>query len=89
MTYFIEIKPSCQDNIRKLCKKNPVLEHSLKNKIEEIIQNPYHYKPLSYGLAGERRVHIVKSFVLKFSVDESRKTVIFLFFGHHDEAYQR
>ena len=47
------------------------------------------YKPLKYGLAGERRVHIMKSFVLKFEVDEAGKAVKFIFFGHHDDAYER
>ena len=48
-----------------------------------------HYKPLKYDLAGERRVHIMKSFVLKFEIDENKKIVAFIFFGHHDEAYKR
>jgi mRNA-degrading endonuclease RelE of RelBE toxin-antitoxin system len=57
--------------------------------MNEIILNPQHYKPLKYDLAGERRVHIMKSFVLKFEIDEAAKTVKFIFFGHHDEAYKR
>jgi len=89
MSYEIEIKPSCKESINKLCKKNNVLEEALKRKIEQIIQNPYHYKLLRYDLSGERRVHIMKSFVLKYEIDESRKTVVLLFFGHHDEAYKR
>ena len=89
MTYNIEIHPKCKDEIRKLCKKNPVLENSLKKKMEEILENPQHYKPLRHEFAGERRVHIMKSFVLKYGIDEAGKTVIFLFFGHHDEAYRR
>ena len=36
----------------------------IESKINKIIENPYHYKSLKYGLAGERRVHIMKSFVL-------------------------
>lgn len=84
-----EIKPSCQESIEKLCKKNPVLREALENKMNEIIQNPQHYKPLRYGLAGERRVHIMKSFVLKFEIDESTKTVEFIAFDHHDDAYRR
>ena len=89
MEYQIEIKQSCHDDIKKLCRKNPVLENSLKRKMEEIRVSPYHYKPLRHGLAGERRVHIMKSFVLKFEIDEPRKTITFSFFGHHDQAYQR
>ena len=84
-----EIKPSCQEDINKLCKKNPVLRAALEKKMNEIVLNPQHYKPLKYDLAGERRVHIMKSFVLKFEIHEDRKAVEFIFFGHHDEAYRR
>ena len=87
--YNIEIKPSCQRDIDKLCKKNPVLKEALEKKMNEIVQNPQHYKPLKYDLAGERRVHIMKSFVLKFEIHEYTKIVEFFFFGHHDEAYKR
>ena len=89
MSYSLEIKPSCQDSIRKLCKKNPVMENCLRKKIEELLQNPSHYKPLRYGFVGERRVHVLKSFVLKFEIDEVQKVVTLLFFGHHDDAYKR
>ena len=57
--------------------------------LNEIARNPEHYKPLMHDLAGERRVHIMKSFVLKFIIDENTKTVTFFFFGHHDDAYKR
>ena len=87
--YSIEVKPSCQKSIEKLCKKNPVLQKALEKKMNEILQNPYHYKPLKYALAGEKRVHVMKNFVLKFEVRENKKTVEFIFFGHHDEAYRR
>ena len=87
--YNTEIKPSCQNSIDKLCKKNPVLRDALEKKMNEILENPQHYKPLKYDLAGEKRVHIMKSFVLKFEVNEAIKTVTFIFFGHHDEAFKR
>lgn len=89
MDYNLEIKPSCKDSIVKLCKKNPLLRKILERKIEEVKLDPNHYKPLQYDLAGERRVHIMKSFVLKFEIDENNKIVTLIFFGHHDEAYKR
>lgn len=89
MAYNIEIHPKCQDAIRKLCKKNPEMEKALRKKMQEVLENPQHYKPLKYDLAGEKRVHIMKNFVLKFEVYENTKTVRFIFFGHHDEAYRR
>lgn len=89
MSYGLEVHPKCKEEIKELCRKNHALEDALKKKMEEIIENPQHYKPLKYDYAGERRVHVMKSFVLKFEIDESTKTVRFIFFGHHDDAYKR
>lgn len=87
--YTPEIKPSCRKSINKACKKNPVLKEALETKMREIVNNPPHYKPLKYELKGERRVHIMKSFVLKFEIDENKKAVRFLVFEHHDRAYKK
>ena len=83
------VSEDCEKSMEKLCRKNPVLREALEKKMNEIVQNPQHYKPLKYDLAGERRVHIMKSFVLKFEIHENKKVVEFFFFGHHDEAYRR
>jgi len=87
--YNYEIIPSLQKEINKLAKKDKKRYEAVMSKIEEILKNPEHYKPLKHDLAGERRVHIMKSFVLKFEINEQSKTVTFFFFGHHDEAYRR
>ena len=86
--YNYEVMPNLQRILSKLLKKDKIMYEKVMKKIEEIIKNPYHYKPLRYGLVGERRVHIMKSFVLKYKIDETRKIVFFLFFGHHHEAYR-
>ena len=87
--YTYEIIPSLQKTLNKLSKKDKKTYELVMNKIKEILENPPHYKSLKYDLAGEKRVHIMKNFVLKFEVDESIKIVTFIFFGHHDEAYRR
>ncbi len=89
MSYNSIVHPKCRREINKACKKNPVLREILRKKMHEIVLNPSRYKPLKYDLAGERRVHIMKSFVLKFEVDDSTKIVTFLAFEHHDNAYRR
>ena len=89
MTYSIIIHPKCKKEIIKACRKNPVLERVVKRKMREIIHIPSRYKPMRYELKGERRVHILKSFVLKFEINEAREAVIFLAFEHHDRAYKR
>lgn len=80
-----EINNKCRAAIKKASKKNPVLRRAIKNKIQEIIVDPFRYKHLKHGLAGELRVHILKSFVLVYEIKGSK--VIFLRFRHHDEAY--
>jgi mRNA-degrading endonuclease RelE of RelBE toxin-antitoxin system len=35
-----------------------------------------------------RRVHVGKSFVLVYSIDEERKLVTIEDYAHHDEVYQ-
>ena len=89
MSYSMLVSGTCEKSIEKLCRRNPILKEALKRRMNEILQNPQHYEPLKYDLAGERRVHIMKSFVLKFEINEQKQTVSFLFFGHHDEAYRR
>ncbi len=87
MTYIMDILPSCQRTVGKSCKKNPLLKKVLHQKMNEILINPFRYKPLKHNLAGERRVHIMKSFVLKFEIDCDKKIVTFISFTHHDKAY--
>ena len=89
MVYNIWIHPKCQEQIYKLCRKNPVMEEALRKKMNEIVQKPSHYKPLGHDLAGLRRVHIMKSFVLQYEINESKQEVRFLTFDHHDDAYRR
>ena len=87
MHYRFEIKPKLEKKLKKIEKKDPVMFKAARDKIEKIIRNPYHYKPLRYGLKGLRRVHIGKSYVLVFEIDEMARIVRFLDLGHHDEIY--
>jgi YafQ family addiction module toxin component len=76
-------KPFLAD-VKKI-RKNAALFSRLKNKIDEITENPEHYKPLKKKLKGKRRAH-VGSYVLIFEVRED--TVIFHTLKHHDYAYR-
>lgn len=70
MHYRFEIKPKLEKKLKKTEKKHPELFKAARNKINEIIQNPHHYKPLRYDLKGLKRVHLEKSFVLVFEIAE-------------------
>lgn len=73
--------------MQKAASKNPVLQKVIENKVKEILENPERYKPLRNMMAGERRVHILKSFVLRYEV--SKNTVTLVSFDHHDDAYRK
>ena len=75
--------------LEKTCKKDRQLFNSVMKKIKEILNNPHHFKPLSNDLKGFYRVHIEKSFVLIFIIEENNAVVEFIDLKHHDEIYRR
>jgi YafQ family addiction module toxin component len=85
--YDIEVRERLDRSFRKLAKKDARQMEAIAKKIEEIAENPHAYKPLRFPLAGLRRVH-VGSYVLLFSVDEVRKTVVLEDYEHHDRVYR-
>lgn len=86
--YGCEIRKSVEKLFCKLAKKDKKTLIAIERKVQEILENPHHCKNLKYPLQHLKRVHIEGSFVLVFSVDESRKIVIIEDFGHHDEIYR-
>jgi len=86
--FFLEVEASCEESLRKATRKNQPLQHLLEAKLQQILENPLHFKPLKAPLQNCRRVHIGGSFVLIYEVDLNRKAVRLLRFAHHDEAYQ-
>ncbi len=85
--YSYELRTSVEKIFFKLAKKNPKQLEIIEKKIEEICENPQHYKNLRAPLQHLKRVHIDRSFVLVFSVDEQKKHIIFEDFDHHDVIY--
>ena len=87
--YRLLIEEELKASLKKLFKKNRTLYDAVLNKAEEILDNPQRYKPLRHDLKGLRRVHLEKSFVLVFEVDEKNKVVKLVDLRHHDEIYRR
>jgi YafQ family addiction module toxin component len=86
--YSLEIRPQLDKKLAKLYKKDRAQYERVMHKVEEILQNPQHYKNLRAPLQNWKRVHIAKHFILTFSVDEKRKTVILEDYEHHDKIYK-
>lgn len=81
------IQPTLKKKMEKLSGKYPKQCSSIYRKIQEILQNPQHYKNLRAPLQHLKRVRISGSFVLTFSVNENTKKVTFEDFDHHDRIY--
>jgi len=81
------------DNIyrvfKKLEKRDKTQLEAISKKITQILQNPYHFKPLRGDLKGRRRVHIDSSFVLTYVIDEQNKIIKLLDYDHHDNIYEK
>ncbi len=88
--YSFELRESLEKDFHKLSKKNSEQLKTISKKIKEIIacEDINHYKNLKKPLQHLKRVHIDKSFVLIFSVDEKTKHIIFEEFDHHDKIYK-
>jgi YafQ family addiction module toxin component len=80
-------KDTFKKKYRKLLKKDNARRERLEEKMAEVLQNPYAYKPLRNIMHGLRAVHL-DPFVLTFSIDENTKTVWFEDYDHHDKIYR-
>ncbi|HID26884.1 MAG TPA: hypothetical protein EYP22_03455 [Methanosarcinales archaeon] len=65
-----------------------MFEYSIEKKLKATLKKIYK-KTLRYGLKGLRRVHLEKSFVLVFEIDEENMVVRFLDLDHHDKIYRK
>ena len=61
----------------KLSKKDPKQFKIIYKKIEQILIDPYHFKPLRGDMFGARRVQVGNSFVLVYDIDEKKKLLKF------------
>ncbi len=85
--YAIEIREHLDRAFRKLARKDSRQMEAVAKNVQEIAEDPHACKPLRFPLAGLRRVHI-GSYVLLFSIDEARKTIVLEDYEHHDRAYR-
>ena len=85
--YSLEVRESVDRIFFKLAKKNPKQMRIIDKKIKQVLENPYHFKPLRAPMQHLRRVHIDKSFVITYSVDEQNEIVIIEDYDHHDNVY--
>ncbi len=86
--YKLAIKESLDKKIKKLQKKDNELLRLIEKKVQDIISDPFRFKPLKKPLQNKRRVHIGGSFVLIYEIDPEAGIVTLVDFDHHDNIYQ-
>lgn len=84
--YLLEIEEDVLRIFKKLSKKDKKQLGAITKKIQQILADPYQFKPLKHPLEGLRRVHI-GSFVLIYEIIENPNKVRVLKYKHHDLAY--
>ncbi|MBI4919633.1 type II toxin-antitoxin system mRNA interferase toxin, RelE/StbE family [archaeon] len=87
MKYHLQVSEYVDDIFQKLSKRNRKQLEIINKKINKILEDPHHFKPLRGDMKGSRRVHIDKSFVLIYEIDENSKTVNLIDYDHHDKVY--
>ena len=85
--YELAIKESLDKQFKKLQKKDKELLRIIEKKVQDILIDPYRFKPLRKPLQNKRRVHVGGSFVLIYKINEKEKLVTLLEFDHHDNIY--
>jgi mRNA-degrading endonuclease RelE of RelBE toxin-antitoxin system len=80
------------NTLKKIQKKHKPLYEAVLKKIDEIVSRDNNtidfYKNLKHDLNDSKRVHLLKSYVLMFSVNKKEKHILFQKISHHDEAYK-
>jgi YafQ family addiction module toxin component len=83
--YELLLSSPARKKLEKLSQKNPDQYAHVQKKVEQILKNPEHYKPLSGEMRGSRRVH-VGDYVLIYQMEDNR--VIIHDYDHHDHVYE-
>lgn len=86
--YNLAVKEGLDKKFRKLQKKDKEILRLIDRKVQEILADPYRFKPLRQPLQNKRRVHVGGSFVLVYEVSEKERLVTLLDFEHHDNVYE-
>jgi YafQ family addiction module toxin component len=86
--YRLAIKEKLDKKFKKLQKKDKEMLRLIERKIQDILEDPYRFKPLRKPLQNKRRVHIGGAFVLIYEANEEEKMVTLFDFDHHDNVYK-
>ena len=85
--YALKVRKHVDKLFAKMGKKDVYNLKIIYKKLEEVCKDPESFKPLNAPMQNLRRVHVLKSFVIIYSIDKSVHAVCIEDFAHHDEVY--
>ena len=68
--YKLAVKESLDKKFKKLQKKDKEMLRLINRKVQDILEDPYRFKPLRKPLQNKRRVHVGGSSVLGYEINE-------------------
>jgi mRNA-degrading endonuclease RelE of RelBE toxin-antitoxin system len=68
--YKLAIKENLDRKFKRLKKKDREMLILIDRKVQKILDDPYRFKPLRKPLQNKRRVHIGRSFVLIYEIND-------------------
>ncbi|MDI6755045.1 MAG: type II toxin-antitoxin system mRNA interferase toxin, RelE/StbE family [Thermodesulfobacteriota bacterium] len=86
--YRLAIKEKLDKKFKKLQKKDKEILQLIERKVQDILEDPYQFKPLRKPLQNKRRVHIGGPFILIYEINEEEKRITLFDFDHHDNVYK-
>lgn len=86
--YKLAVKESLDKKFKRLQKKDKEILRLINRKVQDVLEDPYRFKPLRKPLQNKRRVHVGGSFVLVYEINEKEKIVTLFDFDHHDNIYK-
>lgn len=87
--YGLIVLPVVDRAFKRLAKKDRNQLLAVSKKIAQLQQNPLIGKPLHFPLQNMRRVHVHKSFVLIYDIQEKEKTITIRGYDRHDSVYKK
>ena len=86
--YKLAVKNNLDRKFKKLKKKDSATLVLIERKVQQILDDPFRFKPLRKPLQNKRRVHVGGSFVLIYEINEEEKIVTLLDLDHHNNIYR-
>jgi len=86
--FSLAIKESLDRKFKRLRTKDKEMLRLIESKVNDILADPYRFKPLRKPMQNKRRVHVGGPFVLIYEINEKERPVTLLAFDHHDNIYK-